>query len=83
LFVVGEDRQADLVDEVPLLLDEALVDEVQVFEGHEAGEDGEHPGQADHVEVHPDLFEHGVQVVQVGLQVVFYLGNVLVALHEV
>lgn len=37
-LVVDEDREAGLVDEGPFLVDEAVIDEMQVIQGHDAGQ---------------------------------------------
>lgn len=55
--MVDEDGEAGLVDESPLLVDEAVVDEVEVVERHDAGQQRQYPGEADDVEVHVNLFE--------------------------
>jgi hypothetical protein len=83
LLVINKDGQADAVEEGPLVLDEAFVDEVEVLEGDDAGEKGEDPGQADQVEVCGEGLEVGEEVIHVAFKVQADLPDMFVALRKI
>ena len=55
---------------------------MKVFQGHEAGEQGEHPGKANHVEIDHEFLEPLVEVMDVDLEVGLDSEDVIVALFE-
>ena len=75
-LVVDEDGEAGLVDERPFLVDEAVVDQVEVVQRHDAGQQREDPRQADDVEINVDLLEELVEIMDFMVQVVPDPGDV-------
>ena len=78
--MVDEDGEAGLVDERPFLVDKAVVDQMEVVQRHDAGQQREDPGQTDDVEINVDLLEELVEIMDFMVQVIPNPGDVGVAL---
>lgn len=78
--MVDEDREAGFVNEVPFLVDEAIINEMQVVQRHDAGKKREDPRKTNDVEVDVDLLEELIQVMHFIVQVLLDSGDVRVAL---
>ena len=80
--MINHDSQASLIEKPPASFDEASVDQVQVFERNNTGEERQHPGKANNAEVHPQLDEELVKVVHVDSEVFPNPVDVLITLLE-